>query len=153
MKKIIFFFLVFIVHFSVFSQNNLPEKMAERVNIQRIAFITQRLSLTETEAQQFWPIWNEFTNKLQQIRKQPKLEKTLEDMSDAEVEKLVSAQYDRETSELDLKKEYLQKLKKVLSIKKIAKLYRAEKDFRAELVKQLQNLRDMKDEKKRLRRE
>jgi hypothetical protein len=152
MKKIIFFLFSFAFMSTAFSQQ-IREKMEEKVKIQRIAFITQRLSLTETEAQQFWPIFNEYTDKLQQIRKQPKQEKPFDELTDADVEKMVAAQFDRESRELDLKKEYFQKLKKVISVKKIAKLYKAERDFRGELVKQLQDMREMKQAKKRFRQE
>jgi hypothetical protein len=152
MKKIAFFLIYFAFAIPSFSQQ-MNGKIEEKVKIQRIAFITQRLSLTETEAQQFWPIFNEFTDKLQQIRKQPKVEKPFDELADADVEKMITAQFDRDSREIDLKKEYFVKLKKVISVKKIAKLYKAEKDFRGELVKQLQDMREMKQEKKRLRRE
>jgi hypothetical protein len=137
---------------SAFAQN-MGDKVADKIKIQRIAFMTQRLSLTETEAQQFWPIYNEYTQKLQQIRKQPKLEKTVDELENADVEKMLVGQFDRQMRELDLKKEYFQKLKTVLSVKKIAKLYRAEKDFREELVQQLQEMRVMKRNRKRLQRQ
>ena len=152
MKKIAIIVLSMTFTFSAFSQQ-MREKIEEKVKIQRIAFLTQRLSLTETEAQQFWPIYNEFTDKMQQIRKQPKPEKPFDEQTDADVEKMVVAQFDRESREIDLKKEYFVKLKKVISVKKIAKLYKAEKDFRGELVKQLQDMRELKQERKRLRRE
>lgn len=152
MKKIAIIVLSMTFTFSAFSQQ-VREKIEEKVKIQRIAFLTQRLSLTETEAQQFWPIYNEFTDKLQQIRKQPKPEKPFDEQADADVEKMILAQFDRESREIDLKKEYFVKLKKAISVKKIAKLYKAEKDFRGELVKQLQDMRDLKQERKRLRRE
>ncbi len=152
MKKIVILFLSMTFTISVFSQS-MRDKIEEKVKIQRIAFITQRLSLTETEAQQFWPIYNEFSDKMQQIRKQPKPEKPFDEQADADTEKMILAQFDRETREIDLKKEYFVKLKKVISVKKIAKLYKAEKDFRGELVKQLQDMRELKQERKRLRRE
>lgn len=152
MKKIAIIVLSMTFTFSAFSQQ-MREKIEEKVKIQRIAFLTQRLSLTEAEAQQFWPIYNEFTDKMQQIRKQPKPEKPFDEQTDADVEKMVVAQFDRESREIDLKKEYFVKLKKVISVKKIAKLYKAEKDFRGELVKQLQDMRELKQERKRLRRE
>jgi hypothetical protein len=140
------------ISFSAFAQN-MGEKVQDKIKIQRIAFMTQRLSLTETEAQQFWPIYNEYTLKLQQIRKQPKLEKPADELENADVEKMIIGQFDRQARELDLKKEYFQKLKTVISVKKIAKLYRAEKDFREELAQQLQELREIKKERKRLRRQ
>lgn len=152
MKKIAILLLSMTFTFSAFSQQ-MREKIEEKVKIQRIAFITQRLTLTETEAQQFWPIFNEFTDKMQLIRKQSKPEKPFEEQADADVEKMIVAQFDRDSREIDLKKEYFVKLKKVISVKKIAKLYKAEKDFRGELVKQLQDIRELKQERKRLRRE
>jgi predicted TIM-barrel fold metal-dependent hydrolase len=153
MKKITLILIAFYASFSAFSQNPMREKVEEKVKTQRIAFITQRLSLTETEAQQFWPIFNEFTEKVQQIRKQPKPEKPADELDNADVEKNIMAQFDRDAKELELKKEYFQKLKKVISVKKIAKLYRAEKDFRTELVRQLQEMRGMKKKDKKWNRE
>jgi hypothetical protein len=152
MKKSALLFLTFMMTVSAFAQN-MGDKVADKIKIQRIAFMTQRLSLTETEAQQFWSIYNEYTQKLQQIRKQPKLEKTVDELENADVEKMLVGQFDRQMRELDLKKEYFQKLKTVLSVKKIAKLYRAEKDFREELVQQLQEMRVMKRNRKRLQRQ
>jgi Skp family chaperone for outer membrane proteins len=152
MKKIIFFFFLFALNLSAFSQN-MRERVEEKIKIQRIAFITQRLSFTETEAQQFWPIFNEYTEKLQQNRKQPKPDKPVDELDNVDVEKIVLAQFDREGRELELKKEYFQKFKKVISVKKIAKLYRAEKDFRGELVKQLQEMRENKRMGKKWNRE
>ena len=152
MKRITLFFIGFAFVLPAFSQQ-MRDKVEEKVKIQRIAFITQRLSLTETEAQQFWPVFNEFTEKLQQIRKKQKPDKPFDELSDADVEKMIAGQFDQDTREIDLKKEYFQKLKKVISVKKIAKLYKAEKDFRGELVKQLQEMRELKQERKRLRRE
>jgi hypothetical protein len=153
MKKIAVFLFAFTLTIAAFAQNDRDEKIGEKIKIQRIAFITQRLSFTEVEAQQFWPVYNEYTEKLQQMRKQSKPEKPFDESTDADVEKMISAQFDREAKELELKKEYFQRLKKVISVKKIAKLYRAEKDFRGELVKQLQEMREMKKNAKRRNRE
>jgi hypothetical protein len=152
MKKSALLFLAFMITVSAFAQN-VRDKAEDKIKIQRIAFMTQRLSLTETEAQQFWPIYNDYTQKLQQIRKQPKSEKPVDELENADVEKIIVGQFDRQTRELDLKKEYFQKLKTVISVKKIAKLYRAEKDFREELVRQLQEMRELKKNRKRLKRQ
>lgn len=120
------------------------QPMKDRVEAQKVAFLTQRLNLTAEEAQQFWPVFNEFTDKLQKIRTSNKPDKPFDEQSDADVEKTIAAEFDKEARELDLKKEYFGKLRKVISVKKIAKLYKAERDFRGELVKQLQEVRQMK---------
>jgi hypothetical protein len=152
MKKLALLFIAFILSNAIYAQN-MRDKMEDKIKIQRIAFITQRLSLTETEAQQFWPIFNEYTEKLQQIRKQAKPEKAFDELADADVEKMIATQFDREARELDLKKEYFQKLKKAISVRQIAKLYRADKDFRNELVKQLKDIREMKKNRQQFRRQ
>ena len=143
MKKVIFAVICLISTLTVFAQpkNN---RIKERVEAQRVGFITQRLSLTPEESQQFWPVYNQYTEKMQQIRQSVKLDQQIDEMNDADTEKLIMAQMDKESRELDLKKEYYQKLKKVISVKKIAKLYKAERDFKGELLKQLQEMRQMK---------
>ena len=50
------------------------EKMESRIESQKIAFITQKLDLTPTEAQLFWPIYNEYQTKMKEIRQQNKMD-------------------------------------------------------------------------------
>jgi hypothetical protein len=135
MKNIFFLALSLALTFSASAQPA-KQKLNDRMQAQRIAFITQRLALTPEESQQFWPIYNQYTDKLQQIRS-VKPDKPIVDMTDAETEKVILDGFDKETRELDLKKEYYQKVKKVISVKKISKLYVAERDFKAELIKRL----------------
>ncbi len=146
MKKLFLIFISITLTISAFAQNG--ERIKNRVEAHRIGFITQRLSLTPEESQQFWPIYNQYTEKVKQIRSSVKLAKPIDEMDEAETEKMIMAQMDKETRELDLRKEYYQKFKKVISVKKIAKLYRAERDFRTEMVKQLQEVRQMKQQRK-----
>ena len=143
MKRIFFAFACLIMAANLVAQSN-QNRMKERVEAQRIGFITQRVNLTPEESQQFWPIYNEYTDKMQQIRSATKMDKTFDDMSDADAEKVIMGQFDKESRALDLRKEYYQKFKKVISVKKIAKLYKAEQDFKGEMLKQLQEMRQMK---------
>jgi hypothetical protein len=143
MKKIFFVLITLTLSISGYAQKN-PDRLKNRVEAQRIGFIIQRLSLTPEESQQFWSLYNELTAKVKQIRNAVKMEKPFDEMSDEETEKLILAQMDKETRELALRKEYYQKFKKVISVKKIAKLYKAERDFKAEMLKQLQEVKQMK---------
>ena len=102
MKKLFFLILCTTLTISTFAQNK------NKLEAQKVAFITQRLNLTPEEAQLFWPIFNQYTEKLQQIRTAAKSEKTLEDMSDADAEKVILGEFDKDARELDLKKEYYQ---------------------------------------------
>ena len=42
----------------------------ERIEAYRIAFFTQRLKLTPSEAEKFWPVYREFSLKRQELKQQ-----------------------------------------------------------------------------------
>jgi hypothetical protein len=129
------------LQYSGLSQSTPPTrtKMGSRVEARRAAFLSERLQLTPDEAQVFFPLFNEYMGKLKTIRQQAIPEKRLEDLNDAEAEKAIATQFDVESRIIDLKKEYYQKWKKVLSPKRIALLHQAEREFKGELLNELQN--------------
>ena len=62
-------------------------------------------------------------------------------MTDAEVEQLIDHQLAAEQELLDAKKKYFNKLKKVVSVRQIAMLGKAEREFKAYLLKEIQKRR------------
>jgi Spy/CpxP family protein refolding chaperone len=117
----------------------------EKVKAMKIGYITEKVNLTSEEAQKFWPIYNEFESKMNEMRKKRKEAHKKEtgetEFSDAEVEKIVDNHIVMEQKELDIKKEYHTKFKAVLPIKKVAKLYRANEGFKRDLLKRLKEHR------------
>jgi len=63
-------------------------------------------------------------------------------LSDKEVENFIEAEFSQRQKELDIQKEYHEKFKKVLPLKKVGKLYLAEQEFKRQLLKKI------KDQKK-----
>ena len=43
------------------------ERVAEKVEAQKIAFITNALNLTPEESQKFWPLYNEYSAKEKEL--------------------------------------------------------------------------------------
>jgi len=122
------------------AQEELDPSKRERLEALKVAYLTQELYLTPEEAQQFWPLYNEMTQKMRDIRKEQRdnqleAKKNFDTMSDAELSDAIDKELEYEQQELDLKKEYNAKFKKILPIKKVAKLHTAEKGFRKELLK------------------
>ena len=118
------------------------EDKKEQVEAMKVAYITNKLDLTPEEAQQFWPVYNQFRNELDKIRESRRkdMKKAGEDfagMSDAEIEKFVDGEVAFRQSELDVLKKYQGQFKKVLPIRKVAKLIRAEEDFKRELLRRM----------------
>ena len=114
----------------------------KQLQAQRIAFMTEQMNLTPEEAQQFWPIYNQYAENLKQIRQNYRQTKVSDTNTDEEVEKFVLAGFDKDQKELDLKKDCYQKLKKIISIRKIQKMYSAEIDFRQEVIQQLKKMKE-----------
>ncbi len=122
------------------------EKMQNRIESQKIAFITQKLDLTPSEAQNFWPLYNEFQSNMNDFRRQSKLDLNNEDIREEDANGFLDNLFSREQEELDIKKRYFEKLKSAIPTKKIAKLYVLEKKFREEI---LANLKSRIGKKKR----
>lgn len=121
----------------------------ERIQSYRIAVYTEVLQLTPEEAQNFWPLYNEYTDKREAMQRELRGGRQIDGMSDTEVETYIQKFYDVRQRELDLEKELGQKLRKVLPARKIAKLPMAEREFREALVKKLQEARENRPMKQR----
>ncbi len=139
MKKTFLIFAVLFLSLSILhaqpNQNGKKGKKREKIAALRTAFITEKLELTEAEAEKFWPITNQFKAKRKAIQQSYKNDKKLKDMTDAEAEALINDRIAKEQQLLDLKKDYIRQLKSVLSAKKIVKLQRVNRQFKKELLK------------------
>lgn len=122
------------------TQNDRP--VEERIEAQRIAFITQRVNLTPEEAQSFWPIYNEYREKEKQLKESRITKGEVLDMDEREAENYLNKLISLEQDELNLKKEYTQKLKSVISSKKILRFYAAERMFKERLLQAMNQRRD-----------
>ncbi|KXN99992.1 hypothetical protein LS48_05805 [Aequorivita aquimaris] len=125
----------------------------EKIKAWKTAYITEKLSLTSSEAEKFWPIYNNFDEKFHELRKKErteifhKLRNGLENLSDAEANELIDKNLSIETSELELRKQLTAELRKVLSPKKIITLKKAENDFKRELLDRYRHGKGEKGEK------
>lgn len=154
MKKYLTIVLVF-VSITLFAQQPPPDDgpqrpARERVEAMKVGFLTQRLNLTPEEAKVFWPVYNKYQDELETLRKSRRenlinAKQNFDEMSEKDVEKTVDSELGFRQSELDLQKKYHGQFKQVLPIKKVAKLYKAEEDFKRELLDRIkENRQDMK---------
>jgi hypothetical protein len=154
MKKLIYTLLLVFVYTigyqPVFAQS--PDRFEERsekmkdIEAMKVAFITKRLSLSPEEAKVFWPVYDEFAAEMKILRgnrmqnlKDAKGE--FDNMSDKDVDKLIQDDIAFRQQEVDILKKYHPRFKQVLPIKKVAKLFKAEEDFKRELLQKIQERR------------
>src|SRR5690349_20149182 len=111
----------------------------EEIEAMKVGFLTQKLDLTPEEAKTFWPVYNQYQGELDKLREGHRQDRKaardeMETMSDKDLEKIVDGEIAFRQSELDIMKKYNSQFKSVLPMKKVAKLYRAEEDFKRELL-------------------
>ncbi|MGL2964205.1 sensor of ECF-type sigma factor [Flavobacterium sp. RSB2_4_14] len=147
-KKIMLVMLM-ILSANAFSQNGkMSKENRDQIKSLKIAFITSELSLTSEEATKFWPIYNAFEDKQQDIRKQ-KMKGYIDRMDDASLDKLTEKEASTlltqmESTEDELyqaKKKLISSLKGAIPPVKILKLKKAEEDFNRKLLQQYRDKR------------
>lgn len=141
MKKL-YIIAILILSFAQFA--DAQEKRREEIESFRIAYFTRQLELSSEDAKKFWPVYNEMQIEMQKIHKERKARnqaarENKDDLSDAEIEKLINEQFALRQKELDIEKKYHDKFKSVLTMKQLARYYRAQEGFKRELLRKLQD--------------
>lgn len=138
---IVFLIFLAVQSWSVFTIAQKEEKKdrIECLKSQKVAFITERVGLTSKEGQKFWPVYNEFSarmDSLWNLKKQniDKIYYSDKEMTASEKEAALDLHIALELQKSKLEKEYHQQFKKILSIDKVIKLYGAEHEFKKKML-------------------
>ncbi|MGG9961784.1 hypothetical protein [Ferruginibacter sp. SUN106] len=125
MKKILFFLMVAFMGINTVNAQT-PEdpdaaKKQEKLQALYVAFITNKLQLSESEAQAFWPVHNEFDKEIKAVGM---------DLSELKREELI----------LNIKKKYEPRFTKILADpKRVDRLFKLNGEFRKKLVERMRN--------------
>ena len=152
MRSILFAWLTCLVC-PVFAQDGQPEQdphsdTKARIDAARAAYINEKLGLTKEEADKFWPIYKEFAHKRENLRQEYK---NAQQQGKNEQE-LIDLNLKLKQRELDLEKDYSQRMIHTISAEKLMKLRTAEKDFTRLIIQQIQK-RQMQQEKRQQQQE
>ena len=152
MKRLIIPLLLFMLCFSSYAQNSRKE-MQDKIKAQKVAFITEKLSLTPQEAQNFWPVYNTFEEATNKIRRSElyKIRSAMknENLSEKEAHDIIDQFMAIENKMHNVKQQLIKDLKKVIPPQKILKLKAAEDDFNRNLMKTLRDRRQQRMKNKR----
>ncbi len=147
MKKIIlivFAGMLFFTGYRATAQNETHEARMEKYRTEKIAFLTSKLELTSSEAEKFWPIYNQLEKERWEAQKsrrdlEDKVRDAEENLSEAEITKLTRDFAGSLQKEGVLITSYNEKFLKVLPSKKVLKLYKAENEFRMNMIRRYRN--------------
>ena len=121
--------LITVLFISAKAQDDNNQKV-DRIEALKIAYITKKLALTPTEAQKFWPIYNNYTTEIKNARLDHRQNKT----SELETEDKI----------LNIRKKYNKEFSGAISNDQINTLFRSEKEFGNYVQKELQERRQLR---------
>ncbi len=145
MRKIIFTLLLLAL--SMGDLNAQQQNRREKLKAYKTAFITEKLDLSSKEAEKFWPIYNEFDDKMFELkvlkrkegRKQIMEKGGVDALNNEDAEKLLRKLIQNDQAILDAKKELFKRLKNVISPNKILKLNGVDHEFNKKLLDEFKN--------------
>jgi hypothetical protein len=137
MKNILAATFLLLLPFFVSAQNT----RRSEIDAYRITYLKEKLELTPEESKIFWPIYTAWQTEQSALRKERR-EKMIsfrkiteiEDLSDTQVQTLITNELDFKQKELNIERKYYGRLKSSLPIKTIGKYYRAQETFKKELL-------------------
>lgn len=119
-----------------------PQNAREKIEAAKIALITERLNLTPEQAQKFWPVYNEYSKKQQELRRtfeNAKRNHNAQTATDEETKKLLDLGIKTKEQALQLEKQYSDRLLKVIDNRQLLGLRKAENDFKEMILKRLRD--------------
>lgn len=141
-KVFILLFSILLVPILLGAQSKSDKR--EKIEQIKIEFITQKVELSSSESKAFWPLYNDFQQKREHLRMQrdESLKAAMNNTasySEKDFEKFTGNELTYKQKEVDLQKDFQNKMKLIMPSKKIAKYYLAEEEFKrklAEIIRQ-----------------
>ncbi len=136
------------------------EEAMDKIKAARIALITERLELSPEQAERFWPLYNDYQSRREEINREYKLARKDHDPNQATEEenrRLLELGTKIKERQLNLEKSYSDRFLKVIDNRQMLNLRKAESDFREMIIQRLrqqkmQNQRQRNDQQIQRRR-
>lgn len=120
-----------------------PDKRTE-LKALKIGYLTKQLELTSSEAEVFWPVYNEFDKKMFELRQQKILKSKnldIENLTDEDALELIDSMKESEKSKFEYENKLIEDLMKILPPKKIILLKKSEIEFGKQVLEQYKQKR------------
>lgn len=118
----------------------------EKLTAYKIAFFTKNLDLTPSEAEKFWPVYNDYSARKSKLQADRLLlmryaAQNKDNMTEAEVISTADKLTQSFADEASMVVSFNENLKKVLSPAKVIRLYQVENQYKQQLLRELNQRR------------
>ncbi|OUS01940.1 hypothetical protein A9Q86_04625 [Flavobacteriales bacterium 33_180_T64] len=142
MKKTFITLLFITLTFCAFGQKRVRH---ERIKTLKIAFITEKLQLSQIEAQKFWPIYNAFEKEMEMHKlsaREKRHNLNIETLTESQAKKTLSDFLAFEKELQELKVDLVESLLTAIPAKKIILLKLVEEQFNKHMLEEFRKRRD-----------
>ncbi|MBZ9628423.1 hypothetical protein LB450_09965 [Psychroflexus sp. CAK1W] len=143
--------ILLIVFTLIFGFNgNAQDTESDKIEQLKIAFFTEELNLTASEAKRFWPVYTKHNNKYEKLRSTEWSDiksglNNIKNLSQEESNQLLNDYLAYKRTRVEYREDFVNNLKEVISPKQIMMLKKAEYDFHKKLLKQYQSDKSSKE--------
>ena len=136
------YLLLAIITFSLSGLYAQNQPGSERMKAAKIKFFTEKLELTPSESDKFWPVYNDYQSRKTKLTNERRnlmqfYKENQANMSSKEISESLDRYIEIEKEISELLDRYNEKFKQVLANEKVLKIYFTEVQFRNYLLKQL----------------
>ncbi len=139
-KLLIITTLILLASSSVFAQ----KMNRQRVKLLKTAFISEAIDLKPSEAEKFWPVFNLYSDQLQNLKfkiergmfQEIQLAGGIDEISETKAQELLNQFVNLEKDISETKIKMIDELSKIISARQIVKLQKAERDFNKRILQE-----------------
>ena len=144
MKTIVY---IFLLSFIFIAQDGFGQgaDAREKIEAARIALITERLGLTPEQAEKFWPVYNEYDQQRRELARQlqdARQQVDVNNMTEEQSRNLMDLGLNIRERQVQLERQYAQRLTNVISAQQLLSLKKAEDDFRRMILRRLEERKE-----------
>jgi hypothetical protein len=141
MKNILLILSIIVLTTSIGDAQNMNRP---KIKLLKTSHITDAINLSPAEAEKFWPVYNLYTDKIQQLKRSLDIEIRqaiisaggIENISETDAQITLDQMLSLEQEIGDNKVKLITELSKIISAKKIVTLQKAERDFNRQILQE-----------------
>lgn len=111
--------------------------LKDKIRAAEIGYLSKQLELTPAEAEKFWPIYNNYTHEVELLIAERRRNKQQDRTNDDAARQALDKEMDIEQRMVNVRTRYKQEFLKALPPRKASSVFKAEREFRTQLFRQL----------------
>lgn len=111
----------------------------QQIKAHKVAYLTEKMDLSVSEAEKFWPLYNEYEKSQQNIRSETRDQ--VKNPTNEEARSILFSSLEKDEKNIRLKREFYEAAAQVVSYQKLYLMEQGEREFRIKILERYKNIR------------